>query len=381
MIVNRKNHGSTTVNLVCVIAGLLIGAGIFWAGHKFWPEPKSSLDTAKTSTAKKSSRFTGSLGESTIADIAQEAEKSVVNIDTSSRIVIADSPFQSGYLFHFFRPRQLEQKGSGSGFIIRSDGYILTNNHVVNKAQKILVTLSNDKSYPAKIVGHDKLTDLALIKIKAKNLPIAKLGNSENLRPGDWVIAIGSPLGLQQTVTLGIVSALGRSLGKLSRSVQLIQTDAAINPGNSGGPLLNIHGEVIGINTAVGKNSQNIGFAIPVSVAKAVSKELLETGRVAHPYLGIFMQDLSPAIAVQLGIDPKLKGTIVVRMARGGPAHKAGLKPADVIVELEEKPILNSQDVQKCVGGHKPGDEIDAVVVRNGQKVSLKIKIGDIPHK
>ena len=379
MFITRKSDGTTSVNLVFLLAGLLIGAAIFWAGHKFWPEPKSSLATKESENPSSNSIFKGALGESTIADIAQEAEKSVVNIDTSSRYVIADSPFQMGVPFHLFMPRQFEQKGSGSGFIIKSDGYILTNNHVVQSAQKILVTLSNQKTYSAKVVGRDELTDLALIKIKANNLPIARLGDSEKLRPGDWVIAIGSPLGLQQTVTLGIVSALGRSLGKLSQSVQLIQTDAAINPGNSGGPLLNIHGEVIGINTAISGDAQNIGFAIPVAVAKSVAKELLESGKVSHPYLGIFMQDLTPALAAQLGIDPNLKGAIIVRLSRSGPAYEAGMKPADVIVEMEGKPIISSQDVQKCVGTRKPGDQVDAVVMRNGKKIPLTIKIGEAP--
>lgn len=382
MINIRSKQGSSATNAIYLIAGLIVGALIFWAGHKFWPEPVSSLENSKTSSSEKSktSRFTGSLGESTIADIAQEAEKSVVNIDTSSSYLISDSPLQSG-IFSLFGPRQFEQKGAGSGFIIRSDGYVLTNNHVIERAQKINVTLFDGKSYPGKVVGRDKLTDIALVKINAKDLPVAKLGSSENLRPGDWVIAIGSPLGLEQTVTLGIVSALGRSLGKLSQSIQLIQTDAAINPGNSGGPLLNIHGEVIGINTAIRGDAQNIGFAIPVSIAKVISKELLENGRVGHPYLGIYMQDLTPPIAEQLGIDPNLKGTIVVKLARQGPAAKAGLRPADVIVSLEGKPIENSKQVQKCVSSHRPGDEVKAMVVREGKEISLTIKIGDVPSR
>lgn len=376
----RKKHGSTTSNSISLIVGLLVGALIFWAGHKFWPEPVSSLkpDNKQADTTK---RFTGVLGESTIADIATEAEKSVVNIDTSTNVIITETPVFSPFGL-FLRPREMQRKGAGSGFIIRSDGYILTNNHVIEGFQNIRVTLHNQKSYPGKVVGRDKLTDLALVKIKAKNLPVAKLGSSDNLRPGDWVIAIGSPLGLQQSVTLGIVSALGRSLeSKISRTVRLIQTDAAINPGNSGGPLLNIHGEVIGINMAIRGDAQNIGFAIPVSLAKNIAKELIETGKVAHPYLGIYMQNLEPEIANQLGINPNLKGPLVVRLARNGPAARSGLKPADVIVELEGKPITSSKDVQNCISQHKPGDVVESVVIRSGKRVPIRIQIGDMPTR
>lgn len=372
----RNKTGSS--NLVFLLAGAVLGAIIFWAGHQFWPqEPQNSLKQVESTTSE--SKFNGALGESTIADIAMEAEKSVVNINTSTRFVLAESPFG---LFMPSVPRQFEQKGAGSGFVIRSDGYILTNNHVVENAQNITVTMHDKQIYPGEVVGRDKLTDLAVIKIKAKGLPVAKLGNSENLRPGDWVIAIGSPLGLEQTVTLGIVSALGRSLeGKLSQSVHLIQTDAAINPGNSGGPLLNIRGEVVGVNTAIRGDAQNIGFAIPVSIARDIADELLEKGKVGHPYLGIFMQDLTPPVAEQLGIDPNLKGTLVVRLARNGPAYNSGLRPADVITKLEGKEIKTSQDVQKLVTGYKPGDEVSTTVMRNGKAIDLRIKIGEMPEQ
>ena len=380
MFRNRNQKGSA--NLLYLFGGMALGALLFWAGHQFWPsENISELPKVETSINKKSV-FSGTLQENTIADIASEAEKSVVNINTRSRVLLNDNLAYTPFGMIFNLPQVQEQQGAGSGFVIRSDGYILTNNHVVDNAQDILVTMHDKKTYPGKVVGRDKLTDIAVVKIDAKDLLVAKLGNSEDLRPGDWVIAIGSPMGLEQTVTLGIVSALGRSLeGKISQSVHLIQTDAAINPGNSGGPLLNIHGEVVGVNTAINQYAQNIGFAIPMSMAKDIAKELLETGRVGHPYLGIYMQDLTPQLAEQLGMDSSIKGSIVVRLQKTGPAYKSGLRPADVIIELEGKEVSSSQDVQKTVTGHKPGDSLQAKVVRAGKTLPVTIKIGDMPDE
>lgn len=379
MFKQRNQKGSA--NILYLFGGMALGGLLFWAGHQFWPAASVS-ELPKVETSIKKNVFSGSLQENTIADIASEAEKSVVNINTRSRVLLNDNLAYTPFGMIFNLPQVQEQQGAGSGFVIRSDGYILTNNHVVDNAQDILVTMHDKKAYPGKVVGRDKLTDIAVIKIDAKDLPVAKLGNSEDLRPGDWVIAIGSPMGLEQTVTLGIVSALGRSLeGKISQSVHLIQTDAAINPGNSGGPLLNIHGEVVGVNTAINQYAQNIGFAIPMSMARDIAKELLETGRVGHPYLGIYMQDLTPQLAEQLGMDPSIKGSIVVRLQKTGPAYKSGLRPADVIIELEGKEVSSSQDVQKSVTGHKPGDSLQAKVVRAGKTLPVTIKIGDMPDE
>lgn len=261
------------------------------------------------------------LSENTIADIAARAADSVVNIDTSTSITVSESPFQfapfggmgifgGGGLDPFTEgsPRKFQQKGTGSGVIFKSDGYILTNNHVIGNAQDITVTLNNNKTqYKGKVVGRDPYTDLAVVKIDANNLPAAEFGTSKNIRPGDWAIAIGSPMNLDHTVTLGIISALNRTVGITRGNVELIQTDAAINPGNSGGPLLNIHGDVIGINVAIRGDAQNIGFSIPIDVAKDVANELVAHGTIGRPYLGVYMQGMDEKSLAHWGCLPKLK--------------------------------------------------------------------------
>ena len=301
----RKQTGKSTA--LPWIGGAAIGlalAGSFIAGHVFWTPPTSNTATDSTPiAATKLLPATGmAIGENTIADIAQSVNASVVNIDTQSSITVSDSPFfggPMGGLEFFFGnggmqspvPRKLEQRATGSGVIYRQDGYILTNNHVVGHAQNIKVTLSDKRFFEGKVVGRDKFTDLAIVKINATGLPAAKMGSSTKLRPGDWVIAIGNPMGLDHTVTLGIISALNRSLSEVNE-VQLIQTDAAINHGNSGGPLLNLHGDVIGITVAINPNAQNIGFAIPVDIAKDIAQQLVAHGNIPRAYVGIQMTDL-----------------------------------------------------------------------------------------
>jgi len=332
------------------------------------------------------------LGENTIADIAADGLRSVVNIDTRTSIQIPDSPLHFGIPFggfEFFfgsgapplrqRMHRFESLGAGSGVIIRPDGYILTNNHVVRQANEIKVTLSDKRVFRGKVVGRDRFTDLALIRIDAQNLPVCKFGSSKTLRPGDWAIAIGSPLGLDHTVTLGIVSALGRSLGDLNNNVELIQTDAAINPGNSGGPLLSIRGEVIGINTAIRSDAQNIGFAIPVDVANQVVKDLLAHGSVDRPYIGIYMQELNETLARSLGLPPSSKGVVVTRVAAGSPAEIAGLAQGDLIVRIDGKEVSSGKEVQQLVRSHKPGDKANMLVSHAGVLKGVELTIGQYP--
>ncbi|HEY9869554.1 MAG TPA: trypsin-like peptidase domain-containing protein, partial [Candidatus Obscuribacterales bacterium] len=374
----------------------------FWLGHQFWPSPQSALAPppagqigAGPPPAGRPGGIGLPLGENTIADIAVEASKSVVNIDTSTSIVLPDAPFGFDLPFREFEfffgpgfrleppsaPRKYETRGAGSGIIIRSDGYILTNNHVIGKADKIKVTVGDHKNkvYDGKVVGRDSFTDIALVKIDAHDLPVARLGASKGLRPGDWAIAIGNPLGLDHTVTLGIISALGRSLGANQSNVELIQTDAAINPGNSGGPLLNIHGEVIGLNTAIRGDAQNIGFAIPIDVARDVAKQLLEKGTITRAYLGIYMQDLNEQLARSLGLGPTARGVVVVRVAAGGPAERGGLKAGDVIQKIDGTSVEASKQVQQIVRSRKPGESINILVIRDGSLQALTVKVGDYP--
>jgi S1-C subfamily serine protease len=384
------------------VGGTLIGVAIsaaFIAGHQLWPDAgKTTPAVIAGSTPSSGATPTNpiaaglALGENSIANIAEQANKSVVNIDTSSSVTIGETPMEREFGF-FINPggmpiprQKFEQRGSGTGFIYRSDGYILTNYHVAvgdkDAAEvgpkKIKVTLADKRVFEGKVVGRDKFTDLAIIKIDATGLPTAKLGTSQNLRPGDWAIAIGSPLGLDHTVTLGIISALGRSVGQVN-NVDLIQTDAAINPGNSGGPLLNIKGDVIGVNSAIRNDGQNISFAIPVDVAKDVAEQLVAKGSIARPYAGIMMQDIDEKLAKSLGLSNTAKGVIVAHLAPGGPAESSGLQQGDVIQRIDGKVVSSGKEVQEAVRRHKPGDTLDMLVNRNGQLTSVAVKVGEYP--
>ncbi|MBY0551246.1 MAG: trypsin-like peptidase domain-containing protein [Candidatus Obscuribacterales bacterium] len=375
---NKKfSTGSAIAGLV---AGVLIVAGV-WAGYQFGVSQNAASSGPSTKTAPMP--VVGKLpigGENIIADIAAAATPAVVNIDTRTSVTINDNhPFnQFGLddLFEQRQPKKYESHGSGSGVIIRSDGYILTNNHVVQKADEIKVTLADKRTFMGKVVGKDKYTDLALVKIDASNLKAAKLGESKELRPGDWAIAIGSPLGLSQTVTLGIVSALGRSISNLN-AVELVQTDAAINPGNSGGPLLNIRGEVIGINTAIRGDGQNIGFAIPIDIARQVADQLVETGSIKHPYLGIAMQDMDPKLARYMGLASGTKGVVVVKVESDSPADSAGLVSGDIIQRMDGKAVSSSKEIQAMVRGRKPGEVMNVVVLRGQAVVPVEVKVGN----
>jgi S1-C subfamily serine protease len=245
--------------------------------------------------------------------------------------------------------------------------------------------LNDKRKFKGTVVGRDRVTDLALVKIEAKDLHAARLGSSKNLEPGDFVIAIGSPLGYDHSVTLGIISALGRSLdlqnSGYEKSVQLIQTDAAINPGNSGGPLLNIHGEVIGINQAIRGDAQNIGFAIPIDVANDISTQLMTKGTIERPYLGIYMKELDEKLAKALGLPVTSKGVAIAGLAQDGPAVQAGLLQGDVIQKVDGKNVVNGKDVQEIVRSHKPGETLSLLILRNGQLKPLSVKIGTYPDK
>lgn len=369
-------------------------------GHQWWPtpvqsslQPQSSLNIGTGPAAipsVKNATRTGEmlLGEHTIADIASNAAPTVVNINTKTSVSLRNSNFEFGLpgLEFFFGqgmgpsvPHKFESMGTGSGVIIRADGFILTNNHVVGKSSDIKVTLNDKRVFSGRVVGRDGFSDLALVKIDADNLPVAKFGSSKDIRPGDWAIAIGSPLGLDHTVTMGIVSALGRSLGELNNNVDLIQTDAAINPGNSGGPLLNIHGEVIGINTAMRSGAQNIGFAIPIDSAKDVVQGLLAGGHVSRPYVGIYMQELDAKLAKSLGLPENASGVVVANVGQGSPAEQAGIQQGDVIQRVDGKPVKIGKEVQSLIRQHKPGESVDLLIMRGRSLSAVSIKIGEYP--
>ncbi len=332
------------------------------------------------------------MGEETVADIAERVAPAVVAIEVTARgsaekaIASAiDPPTPQFFFGPRMRPEQTpqpfgmgqEKRSAGSGVIIREDGFILTNSHVARSDSSIKVTLNDKREFQGQLVGKDNFTDLALIKIAATKLPIARLGSSKHIRPGDWAIAIGNPFGFEHTVTLGIISAIGRSLADLNHHVELIQTDAAINPGNSGGPLLNLGGEVIGINTAIRYDAQNIGFAIPVDVAREVAGGLLANKSISRPYLGIYMRDLDPKLRVTLKLPDSIQGVLVRKVAAGGPSQLARLAPGDLIQKVNNIPVASSKDMREVIKTQKPGDVLKIGFSRMGVQMDTSITVAD----
>lgn len=322
--------------------------------------------------------------------LAEQASPSVVNIRTVKTIKGGghvfrhfkrgpfgeDDPMRD-FFDKFFgeeRQRDFKQRSLGSGFIIGKDGFIVTNNHVIENADKIEVILKNEKEFDAEIVGRDANTDLALIKIKAiGNLPVLKFGDSDTLSVGQWVMAIGNPFGLEHTVTAGIVSAKGRVIGSGPYD-DFIQTDASINPGNSGGPLLNMEGEVVGINTAIVAGGQGIGFAIPVNLAKGIIEQLKNSGEVTRGWLGVGIQDISEEVAAYYGIKER-KGVLVTEVFPGDPADTAGIKPKDIILSVDGKTVENSRELTGMIANIRVGDKVKIKVMRDGRTKTFKVII------
>jgi serine protease Do len=330
-----------------------------------------------------------------ITEVVKDSGPAVVRIN-ASKVVSAEMPevFNDPVFRHFFAgsipqtPEKQIRRGLGSGLIVSSDGLIYTNAHVIEGADKVTVTLKDGRTLQGKVLGGDKVTDVAVVKINATNLPTVKLGNSDRLQAGEWAIAIGNPLGLDNTVTAGIISAIGRhssDIGEGNKRVDFLQTDAAINPGNSGGPLLNSRGEVIGINTAIIQHAQGIGFAIPINKAKQVADQIITKGKVEHAYLGIYMVGINPEIKQEIqqqakGINIKAdKGVLVVNVANNSPSAKAGIKPGDVIQSLANREVKDPGSIQDLVEKTEIGQQIPITLDRNGQKISLNVRVEPIP--
>lgn len=276
--------------------------------------------------------------------------------------------------------RQFKTRSLGSGFIIDKEGYILTNNHVVEKAQQIKVKLTDGKEYDAKIIGRDPKTDIALIKVSAKNsLPVATLGDSDKLEVGDWVIAIGNPFGLEHTVTVGIVSAKGRVIGAGPYD-DFIQTDASINPGNSGGPLFNLNGEVVGINTAIISGGQGIGFAIPINMAKELLPQLKSRGKVVRGWLGVVIQKVTPDIAKKFALS-EAEGALVSDVMEDSPAEKAGIRVGDVIVSYDGKKIGDMETLPRLVATTPIGKKVKVEIIRDGKRMVLDVTIAELKEE
>ncbi|MBO1070503.1 MAG: trypsin-like serine protease [Dolichospermum sp. DEX189] len=350
-----------------------------------------------TQVAQKPSSATAVIGSHSFVTAAvNRVGAAVVRIDTERTITRRNDPMMEDPFFRRFFgdsfPQQspTEQlRGLGSGFILDKSGVILTNAHVVDKADKVTVRLKDGRTFEGKVKGIDEVTDLAVVKINAgKDLPVAPLGASNNVQVGDWAIAVGNPLGFDNTVTLGIVSTLKRSsaqVGISDKRLDFIQTDAAINPGNSGGPLLNGLGEVIGINTAIRADAMGIGFAIPIDKAKAIAVQLQRDGRVVHPYLGVQMVTLTPELAKQNNNDPnsmfaipEVKGVLVMRVVPNSPAATAGIRRGDVIVQIDSKEITSAEQLQGVVEDSTLGQALQIKVQRGNQTQMLSVRTAEL---
>jgi len=366
----------------------LVGIGLY-----------SSISVGQTDTAIVSLEQTSKA----FTSVAKKSIPAVVFIQTERKVSLGTMPgnsFQYGDPFDFFgdeffnrffrdrqpsqpsqpqQPREYRQRGQGSGFIFNRDGLILTNNHVVRDADKITVRLNDGREFEAKTIGRDEKSDVAVIQIDGKNLPTVGLGDSDAIEIGEWVVAVGNPFGLAETITAGIISAKGRNNVGLADYEDFIQTDAAINPGNSGGPLLNLRGEVIGINSAIATQNggyMGVGFAIPINMAKFVKDQLLESGKVTRGQLGVLIQEINQQLADSFKLD-STKGALVAEVTANSPADKAGLKAGDVITRIDGRKVENIGDLRNYIAMLAPKTKISMVVIRDGKEKKIDATIGE----
>ncbi|MCD6115919.1 Do family serine endopeptidase [bacterium] len=378
-----------------VVVGIVLTSRLDWTPKSFASNAKAVI-TGNQSPEKEAVFQMQNTGKA-FTYVAKEILPTVVSI--SSEKVIKRSADQSqfgplfrdffGREFKFNVPKTQKLRGLGSGVIVSKDGYILTNNHVIEDADDITVTLNDKRSYKAKIVGRDPLTEVAVIKIDGSNLPAARLGNSDAIEVGEWVLAVGNPLELNSTITAGIISAKGRDINIISSRTpsesggsyaieNFIQTDAAINPGNSGGALVNLKSEVIGINTAIATKTggyQGYGFAVPINLARKIMNDLIKQGYVTRAYLGIGMRNVDEAVAERFNLSTP-KGVYVDQVVDGSPAQKAGLKPLDIITKLDGKEVSQGNEIQSTIALKNPGDTITLTILRDGKIMNVKVKLG-----
>ncbi|MGI6648619.1 MAG: S1C family serine protease [Bacillota bacterium] len=393
-----RNLAKKTIYLALILVAFFLG-GTLVAGGLPFDIPGLNQILSKSSgelrsdnnSAKKANATTPTdirIGPTTIADTVSTISPAVVNINTTftTSVSLNDPFFNDPFFQHFFgnslrRESTQVKHGIGSGFIISQDGYVITNEHVVSDATEISVTaIGFNDPIPAKVVGADHELDLAVLKLETnQEMPYIALGDSNSIRAGEWVIAIGNPYGLDHTVTAGVISALGRPVQIEDRFYRnLIQTDAAINPGNSGGPLLNLAGEVIGINTAVNAEAQGIGFAIPINTAKEVLDDLINKGKVIRPYLGVYMQQVTSEIAYYLDL-PDLQGAFISEVIPNSPAHKAGLRSRDVIRRIDDQVVTNPEDLRQKLKNHQAGDKAVLEIYREKQTHKVTVTLGEQP--
>jgi serine protease Do len=383
--ITGRRFGARSVMAVAVaslLLGLLIAANLQGTGASAGQDSRQNVQLATTA-----STLPGSF-----AGLAERLSPTVVNVQVTKVAQVGAFGMPDGpegpygeFFRRFFqdrpqRPERHRMHGSGSGVIISRDGYILTNNHVVDGAQEVTVTLADQRVYKAKVVGRDPKTDLAVLKIEAKEpLPVASMGDSDQLKVGDWVLAIGNPFGLSHSVTAGIVSAKGRVIGAGPYD-DFIQTDAPINPGNSGGPLFNMQGEMVGINTAIVSSGQGIGFAIPINIAKPLIPQLERTGEVTRGYLGVSIQSITPELAKALKLEDR-QGALVAEVVPGGPAARAGIQQGDVIVAFNGKAVKDAHDLPAMAAESPVGQKVTLTVRREGATQQLPITVGKLPSE
>ncbi|MBT9312260.1 HhoA/HhoB/HtrA family serine endopeptidase [Leptothoe kymatousa] len=383
-----------------MLSSILMGATLATAGSFLAWAPSSPLRTENQVAHAQAVEQTGpaispAANPNFITNVVNEVGPAVVRIDASRTVnqrvpdVFNDPNFRQFGRFPQGGQERTE-RGLGSGFIISENGQIITNAHVVDGADTVTVTLKDGRILDGRVLGSDPVTDIAVIKVDERNLPTVDLGNSDQLQPGEWSIAIGNPLGLDNTVTVGIVSGVGRSsnqVGVPDKRVEFIQTDTAINPGNSGGPLLNQQGEVIGVNTAIINGAQGLGFAIPINMVERIATELAENGQVEHPFVGIQMVTLSPTVKEEINTNPNSgltvsedKGILVARVLPDSPAAKGGLRAGDIITAIGDTTVTEAAEVQRIVGDGKVGKQISIEVQRNGETTTLKVKPENLPQ-
>lgn len=378
-----RNQQNTRKTLISKLLSGLLGLIFIFSVYQGASAREMPIETALVSDAS---------NHSFVSLAVQKVGDAVVRIDTERTVAQRLDPFMDDPFFRRFFgddfsqtiPQERVLKGQGSGFIIDSNGIILTNAHVVNQADKVTVNLKDGRTLQGKVLGVDTVTDLGVVKVNEKNLPVAMVGDSSQVQVGDWAIAVGNPLGLDNTVTLGIVSTLNRSsaqVGIPDKRLDFIQTDAAINPGNSGGPLLNANGEVIGINTAIRADATGIGFAIPINTAKNIYPKLERGENISHPYLGVRMVTLTPEMAEENNKNPnstlqlpRTNAVLVVQVLPNSPAASAGIRRGDVITEIEGQKITTADQLQQFVENSQIGQSLRVKLQRNGQMLTINVR-------
>lgn len=405
----RRNSGVPRPALALRLLSLLGAGGVFLGGCAGVLDVSPTQGT-NTDTAEETAVVNGEENADTerslmpteedtnfVVAAVQTVEPSVVRINTVRTV---ESPLPDAFGDPFFRrffgdnlpvpPQERQVEGLGSGFVIDTEGHILTNAHVVNQADTVEVSFADGRTFEGTVLGEDPVTDIAVVRVPAEDLQAVEFGDSQRLQPGQWAIAIGNPLGLQETVTVGVISGTERSssaVGVADKRIDFIQTDAAINPGNSGGPLLNARGQVIGVNTAIIQGAQGLGFAIPIDTARQIAEQLIETGNVEHPYVGIQMVELTPQIQQRINSESRsdiqveaTEGILIVGVARNSPADEAGIRPGDVIQSINNQSVDSAEAVQEIVEAQEVGDTLQMALQRQEQSVEVTVELESLPN-